>query len=221
MTIQNPGDGETVRFQTPGVFVQGIDGSGNPQSLADAVAAGSGGTAIGTTTDAPVADNTTVASATAATGISLWKRLVNLGIAILAKQPALGTAGTASSNVLSVQGIASGTVIPVIESANTSTTVATTAQGTKAVTSAGTPERMVASTTKVESVVIQALKGVATANTGNIYVGFSASGGSNLMVLTPGQSVTFQAPAGKKVDLTNIYIDSATSADAVQYTSIA
>lgn len=69
--------------------------------------------AQGTTTDAPVADNTTVASAAPATGIGLWKRLVNLGIAILAKQPSLGTAGTASSNVLTVQGIASGTTLPV------------------------------------------------------------------------------------------------------------
>lgn len=38
-------------------------------------------TAIGTTTDAPVADNTTVTSATAATGIALWKRIINLIIA--------------------------------------------------------------------------------------------------------------------------------------------
>lgn len=56
--------------------------------------------AEGATTDAPVADNTTVASATAASGIGLWKRLVNLGIAILAKTPALGTQAALSTDVL-------------------------------------------------------------------------------------------------------------------------
>jgi len=73
-------------------------------------------TAMGTTTSAVVADNTTAAaSATAADGIGLWKRIVNLLIAVLAKLPALGTAGAASANVISVQGIASGTTLPVTE----------------------------------------------------------------------------------------------------------
>lgn len=93
------------------VMVLGGGGSG-------AVTITNGGdVAEGTTTDAPIADNTTVASATAATGIGLWKRLVNLGIAILAKQPSLGTAGTASSNVITVQGITSGTTLSVTETA--------------------------------------------------------------------------------------------------------
>lgn len=65
----------------------------------------------GATTDAPLADNTTAESATARTGVSLWKRVVNLGIAILAKLPAFGTAGTASANVLTVQGVASMTAV--------------------------------------------------------------------------------------------------------------
>lgn len=81
---------------------------GTPVAGASTIADGAD-VAQGTTTNAPVADNTTVASATAATGIGLWKRLVNLGIAILAKLPSLGTAGTASTNVITVQGIASGT----------------------------------------------------------------------------------------------------------------
>jgi len=71
---------------------------------------------IGTTLDTVVGDNTTVAaSATAASGISLWKRIVNLLIAVLAKLPLVGTAGTASANVITVQGIASGTTLPVTE----------------------------------------------------------------------------------------------------------
>lgn len=60
-------------------------------------------TAEGTTTDAPVADNTTVASATAATGVALWKRLVNIGIAILAKLP-VATAVTPHFKTLGASG---------------------------------------------------------------------------------------------------------------------
>lgn len=164
--------------------------------------------------------------------------------AILAKLPTVGTAGTASANVISVQGIASGTALAVNDAAfiaanhtdtiavtaavvalpsaaNASTTAATMAQGTKAVAAAGTPERLVGSTTKVESVEIFARKNPTTANTGNIYVGFSASGGSNLRVLEPGEGFGLSAPLGKKIDLNLIYIDSATSSDAVQFTSIA
>lgn len=59
--------------------------------------------AEGTTTDAPVADNTTAASATAATGIALWKRLVNLLIALLAKTSPT-TALTVSASVVSTSG---------------------------------------------------------------------------------------------------------------------
>jgi len=59
--------------------------------------------AEGATTNAPVADNTTVTSATAATGIGLWKRLVNLGIAILSKLPAVGTATAPGVNIVSTQ----------------------------------------------------------------------------------------------------------------------
>lgn len=73
-------------------------------------------TMLGETVDAPVADSTTKESATARTGVSLWKRAVNVLIDILAKLPTVGTAGTSSANVLSVQGIASGTVLPVYSS---------------------------------------------------------------------------------------------------------
>jgi hypothetical protein len=117
-------------------------------------------------------------------------------------------------------GGAGGTPASVVIGANTSTTAATATQGVKAVGSAGTPERLVASSTLVESVEIFARKGKTTANTGNIYVGFSSSAASNTRVLEPGETWQLTAPAGKKIDLNLIYVDAATTADAVTYTSV-
>lgn len=119
-----------------------------------------------------------------------------------------------------VVGGAAGGPIPTTPGVSASTTAMTGAQGVKAVASAGTPVLLVAATTLVDSVVIAAQKSITAANTGNIYVGFSSTGGQNYIVLTPGQSVAIQAPAGKKVDLHLIYIDAATNADAVAYTSL-
>lgn len=104
--------------------------------------------------------------------------------------------------------------------ASSSTTAATIANGSKAVTTAGTPVRLVAVSTLVESVEIHARKNPTTANTGAIYIGLSGTGGQNFRVLAPGESFTISAPAGKKIDLNTIFVDSATSADAVAYTSV-
>lgn len=109
--------------------------------------------------------------------------------------------------------------IPVTAGASTSTTAETIAQARTTVTTAGTPVKLVAISTLVDQVEIFAMKSVTVANTGNIYVGISSSGGSNLMVLSPGQTWSHKAPSGKKIDLSLIYIDAATSADAVVYTS--
>lgn len=80
------------------VMVIGAGAGGGAATIADGA-----DVAQGTTTNAPVADNTTVASATAATGIALWKRIVNLLIAILAKtSPTLAV--TASGSLVSVSG---------------------------------------------------------------------------------------------------------------------
>lgn len=99
-----------------------------------------------------------------------------------------------------------------------STATVTNGQAVRTVTTAGTPVRLVASSTLVDSVEIFAMKNVTTANTGNIYVGFNSTGGQNFRVLTPGSSLSMKAPPGKKLDLTLIWIDAATSADAVVYT---
>ncbi len=102
------------------IVVGGLGAGGGAVTIANGADA-----AEGATTNAPVADNTTPTSATAATGISLWKRIVNLLIAMLAKLPAFGTAGTASANVLSVQGVASGTTIPATLAAETTKVIGT------------------------------------------------------------------------------------------------
>jgi hypothetical protein len=142
-------------------------------------------------------------------------------------------AGNNASKANAVQGITGGKPIPasidqstpgttngVTVNANPSSTAATLTQGTKAVTAAGTPERLIGSTTKVESVEIFARKAPGTANTGAIYIGISASGGANYRVLAPDESFSISAPAGKKIDLNTIYIDAANSADAVAYTAV-
>jgi hypothetical protein len=103
---------------------------------------------------------------------------------------------------------------------STSTTPATNAQAIKAVTTAGTPVQLVATSTLVDAVEIFARKNSTTANTGNVYVGFSSTGGQNFRVLAPGETFSEKAPDGKKIDLSLIYIDAATNADAVIYTSI-
>ena len=102
--------------------------------------------------------------------------------------------------------------------ASTSTTPATFIQGGKVVVTAGTPVRLVAATLLVESVEIVAQKDVVTPNTGNIFVGFADD--QQTRTLIPGDVWVLTAPAGKKIDLHEIWVDSAVSADAVGYTAI-
>ena len=85
-------------------------------------------TPVGTTADVPLDSTTTVESATARTGVSLWKRAVNMLIALLGK---FGTAGSANAAVMSVQGIGGGTTLPVTEA---SASGIATALGTSATT---------------------------------------------------------------------------------------
>lgn len=95
----------------------------------------------------------------------------------------------------------------------------TPTQGTKAVAAAGTPVKLVSTSTLVESVEIYARKAPATANTGNVYIGFSSTGGQNYRVLAPEGSWALSSVAGKKIDLSTIYVDAATNADAVAWTA--
>lgn len=104
--------------------------------------------------------------------------------------------------------------------ANTSTTAATFAQVVNTITAANTPEALAASQTLVESVLIQAKKGFNSANTSAVFIGFSATNDSNYLELLPGDSVTLNAPQGKKLDLNLIYIECVTAGDGVTYTSV-
>jgi hypothetical protein len=88
-------------------------------------------------------------------------------------------------------------------------------QITKAVAAAGTPVQLTATRTQARSLVIQARKSIAAANTGNVYIGIAGAAGTQLLLLEPGQSVSFTAADGKAIDLSKFWIDAATNADAV------
>ena len=103
---------------------------------------------------------------------------------------------------------------------NASTVAATFLQGVKTVAATGTPERLVAESTLVDSVELFARKAAGTANTGNIWIGPASADGAQLRIMAAGDSITYSAPPGKKIDLYNIYIDVATAGDGVVYTAL-
>lgn len=90
-------------------------------------------------------------------------------------------------------------------------------QGTQAIAAAGTAERLVDTSTLVDSVEIHARKNRTTANTGAVYIGFTNASGGQLRVLLAGEKVEYRAPAGKKIDLMDIWVDAATNDDGVVY----
>lgn len=97
---------------------------------------------------------------------------------------------------------------------------ATPIQGVKAVTAAGTPERLVAVNTYVEWVEIHPRKSTTAANTGAVYLGFSGTATQNYRVLlAAGDPVVYKALPGKKLNLKDFWVDAATNADAVTYTA--
>lgn len=103
---------------------------------------------------------------------------------------------------------------------NASVTAATFSQGVKTVADAATPEVLVGSTTLVESVVIQAKNGFDSSNTDSVFIGFSGTDDSNYLELTPGDSLSIDAPQGKKLDLNLIFIECLTAGDGVTYTAV-
>ncbi len=79
---------------------------------------------------------------------------------------------------------------------------------------------LVAQYNAVGSVEIHARKSVSSANTGNIFVGFSATPGANLRVIKPDASFTIDAPDGKRIDLRSIFIDAAEDGDGATWTAM-
>jgi len=184
---------------------------------------------IGTTLDTVVGDNTTpAASATAASGISLWKRIVNLLIAVLAKLPLVGTAGTASANVVTVQGIAGGTTLPVTEAsaaaiaADTNELTAAPVEKTltllvKAVAAGPAPARFSLTSVLFRKMWLQAGRAAAV-NTSLVYIGTAALVDTTAMeiALAPGDIFVVEMPPGTCGDLDQWWVDGATATDGVR-----
>jgi hypothetical protein len=103
---------------------------------------------------------------------------------------------------------------------NNTTTAATGAQGSKAVTTAGTPVPLVTSSTLVETVEIVAQRTRSTENTGNVYVGFASGADNQHRRLVPGEIWPISAPVGKKINLASIYIDAVTNGDGVVFSTL-
>ena len=83
--------------------------------------------------------------------------------------------------------------------------------GRKSVTTAGTAETLVSSSTKVtQGIIIMAVKG----NTGNVFVGDSTvdKDSDKQMELEPGEATAIGID-----DLQKVYVDSATTADSVSW----
>lgn len=94
-----------------------------------------------------------------------------------------------------------------------SSEIATTKnEGTKAVTTAGTAERLTASTLKVGSVLIFPLR----TNTGRVFIG-TASGALAQHVTIP---LVISAPSGKYIDLTDYFIDVTVNGEGVAYLAL-
>ena len=127
----------------------------------------------------------------------------------------LGTLGDSSVGAVAVK-----VGIEYDKSASSGATTVQPAQGTNAIASAGTPEKLVAASTLASSVEIYGRKSPAVANTGNLYVGFSSTGGQNYRTVPPGTGFTISAAVGQKLDLSTIYVDASNSADVAVYTYI-
>lgn len=81
--------------------------------------------------------------------------------------------------------------------------------GSKAVTTAGTPERVSSTHINFESCTLQAK----FANTDNLYIGDASVSSTQGIVLIPGASITIS-----KSDLYYIYVDSAVNGEGLIFT---
>ena len=87
---------------------------------------------------------------------------------------------------------------------------------TKATAAAGTGVALVGSETFVTKVWLNARKATG-ANTGVVYIGTSTVDKTSIqqMALAPGDAIVLEMPAGTKLNLATIYLESATTADGV------
>ena len=96
------------------------------------------------------------------------------------------------------------------------------AQGAKTVVDHTIAYSIADVTTKVNTVEIWARKNKTTDNTGNVYIGFDASGSPSacLRALQPGETWVLSAPPGKVIDLTGIWVAADNDGDAVLFTRL-
>ena len=98
--------------------------------------------------------------------------------------------------------------------------------GVRAVTAAGTPERINEEANKLRSQVISIVIRANTGNAGLIYVGFdpaSATAGAAAYALSPGETsppIDVSQFADAYVDLQNVWLDAETSGDGVSFIAI-
>jgi hypothetical protein len=98
-------------------------------------------------------------------------------------------------------------------------TLATLAQGTKQVASAGTPERLVAvaGRTTGRRFLIKATKPAGAPNAGIVVLGTTATASAQHLALAPGGVDILKAAPGEYLDLYYFYLDAATSADGLAW----
>lgn len=88
--------------------------------------------------------------------------------------------------------------------------------GSKSVTTAGTAERLVASSKKVQRVILVSRKG----NTGSVHIGDSTvdqSSAPGLQLLAAGDKVELVGPRDQVIDLYDIWVDVSVSDEAVDF----
>ncbi len=105
-------------------------------------------------------------------------------------------------------------------------TKATFVRGAKIPAATGTPERIAAVGTYVNSVTIVAQRAARVTNTSSVWIDAIATNDLQLIELTPGASASpgingsaysFNAPPGKVIDLGDIYVDAVTLGDGVTF----
>jgi hypothetical protein len=100
--------------------------------------------------------------------------------------------------------------------ASTSTTVTTRIPGYTPAASPGTIP-LTSTPTLCDSVFIRAVKNTGGFNSGLVFVGTSGVATNQPMPIEPGAGINEVAPAGKKLDLSQIYIRVLTAGDAVSW----
>ena len=93
-------------------------------------------------------------------------------------------------------------------------------EGAKLVASAGTPVPVSATPVLLETVELFGQKARGTNNTGLVYVGANPAVNTQLRPLSAGGSLVLVAPVGRKLDLSQLFIDAVTNGDGVTYLAI-